>query len=81
MTSTGIIFEKKRHIYLYGRVSLLARVFCVFVCVFAKEHIFSDLSTLDALLHKAHSKVLLVIRYQGSTNGGGGGGWRRQGMG
>ena len=27
----------------------------------------SDLSKADALLHKTHSKVLLVLRYQGST--------------
>ena len=32
-----------------------------------KPHYVSDLSKLDALLHKTHSKVNLVIWYQGST--------------
>ena len=27
----------------------------------------SDLSKANALLHKTHSKILLVLRYQGST--------------
>ena len=43
---------------------------CVFVCVISnkstnkKPHV-SDLSKLDTLLYKTHSKVLLVLRYQG----------------
>ena len=52
-------------------------VLCVFVCVCVREisnqstskkpHYVSDLSKLDALLHKTQIKVLLVLRYQGST--------------
>ena len=45
------------------------RVLCVYMCVMSnqstskKPHV-SGLSKLDALLHKTHSKVLLVLRYQ-----------------
>ena len=65
-----------------GCVSLLARkcsvclCVCVCVCVRAcvisnqstskKPHL-SDLSKLDALLHKIHIKVFLLLRYQGLT--------------
>ena len=46
---------------------------CVFVCVISnqstskKPHHVSGISKLDALLHKTHMKVLLVLRNQGST--------------
>ena len=33
-----------------------------------KAHYVSDLNKFDALLYKIHNKVLLVLRYQGSTN-------------
>ena len=45
---------------------------CACVCVISnqstskKPHVW-DLSKLDALMHKAHIKVLLVVRYQGWT--------------
>ena len=32
-----------------------------------QETIVSDLSKLDTWLHKTHSKVLLALKYQGST--------------
>ena len=65
-------------IYIYMDVSVycLLGVLCVFVCVVCvistqstskKPHYVSDLSKLDLLLHKAHSKVLLVLRYQELT--------------
>ena len=46
---------------------------CVFMCVISnqstskEQHYVSDLSKPDALLHKTHIKVFLVIRYQGLT--------------
>ena len=64
--------------YLYGCVSLLAPEcavclsMCLRVCVISdqstskKSHV-SDISKFDALLHKTHIKVLLVLRYQGLT--------------
>ena len=65
------------NIYLYRCVSLLVPecVVCVGLCVCVllsqstgrKSHYVSDLSKLDALLHKTHIKVFLVLRYQGST--------------
>ena len=65
------------NIFLDGYVSLLvpecAVYFCVYACVISnqstskKPHYVSDLSKLDALLHKTCSKVDLVLRYQGST--------------
>ena len=47
--------------------------FCVFVYVISnqstskEQHYVLDVSKLDALLHKTHIKVFLVIRYQGLT--------------
>ena len=67
------------NIYLYACVSLLApvRAVCVCVCVCVcvvsnqntskKAHYRSDLSKLDPLLHKTHSKAFLILRYQSST--------------
>ena len=57
--------------YLYGFVSLLALVsrLCYVISnqsTSEKPHVL-DLSELEALLHKIHSKVLLLLRYQGST--------------
>ena len=46
---------------------------CVYVVTMSnqstseKPHYVSDPSKLDALLHKIHSKVVLVLRYQGLT--------------
>ena len=66
--------------FIYECVSLLAPecdvclcvcVCGVFVCVTSnqstskKTHYVSDLSKVDALLCKIHSKVFLVLRYQG----------------
>ena len=45
----------------------------MFVCVISNQstskklHHVSDISRLDALLHKTHIKVLLALRNQGST--------------
>ena len=69
------------NIHLNGCVSVLTpesavcACLCVSVFVYAisnwntskKMHYMSDLSNFDALLHKTHSKVLLVLRYQDST--------------
>ena len=65
------------NIYLYGCVGLLAPesavCLCVCMCVISsqstskKQYYVSDLSKLDALLHKTHSRVLLVLRYRGLT--------------
>ena len=64
------------NIYLYGCVSLLAPVCAVCLCMFVwyqirllakKPRYVSDLSKLDALLHKTHLQILLVLKYQGST--------------
>ena len=65
-------------IHIYMGVSLYwpLSVFCVFVCLClcvisnqstSKKPYVLDLSKHDALLHKTHSKVLLVLRYQGLT--------------
>ena len=65
------------NIYLYGCVSILPPECTVCVCVCScvcniksdtskKPYYVSDLSKLDALLHKTH-KVLLLQRYQGLT--------------
>ena len=65
------------NMYLYECASLLAPecvvCICVFVCVISNQstsknpHYVSDLSKRDAVLHKTHIRVLLVLRYQGST--------------
>ena len=65
---------------IYLRVSLLILLSteCVFVCVCDNSsegyqkpcHLCQTYSKLDAMLHKIHSKMLLVLRYQGSTSGG-----------
>ena len=63
------------NIYLCGCISVLAHecTVCVFVCVISNQstskklHHVSDISRLDALLHKTHIKVLLALRKQGST--------------
>ena len=62
------------NINFYECVSLLApeSVMCLCVCLrvrsnqnaIKKPHCVSDLSKLDALLHKTHIKVILVLRYQ-----------------
>ena len=61
---------------VYWPLSMLCVCVCVRVCVCVcvisnestskKPHV-SDFNKLDALLHKTHIKVLLVLRYQGST--------------
>ena len=65
------------NIYLDMCVSLLviACVLCIFVSVYGIVSVLSktmlsveNFSKFDALLHKTHSKVLLVLRYQGSTS-------------
>ena len=68
------------NIYLYECISLLAPGcdVCLCVCVFVfvcvcdiksgykqKPHYVSDLSRLDVSLRKIHSKIFLVLRYQG----------------
>ena len=46
---------------------------CVYVCVISNEstskrpHYVSDLSKFDAMFHKTHVKVLLVLSDQGLT--------------
>ena len=67
------------YIYMGGSVYWPMSVLCVFVCVRvfvcvwyqirvpAGNHIVSDLSKLDALLYKTHTKVLMVLRFQGLT--------------
>ena len=64
------------NIYLFGCVSLIMALECaVRVCVRVisnqstnkKQHCVWDLCKLDALLHKAHIKVLLVLRYHDLT--------------
>ena len=48
-------------------------VWCVSLCVWyqirvlVKNHSVSDPSKMDTLMHKTHSKVLLVLLYQDST--------------
>ena len=69
-------------IYIYMGVSVywplsVLHVFvcacvCVYVCVISNESTSKkpyvlDLSKLDALLHKTHINVVLVLRYQGLT--------------
>ena len=59
-------------IYLYECVSLLTPEYPVSLCVYQTEYqhkttYVSDLNKLEALLHKIHSKVLLVKRYKGSA--------------
>ena len=47
---------------------------CVYVCDIESEkqqkpcHSCQTFSIFDAMLHKTHNKVLLVLRYQGPTN-------------
>ena len=63
--------------YLYECVILptseCAVWICVSVCVMSNEstikrsHYVSNLSKFDALFHKTHVKVLLVLSYQGLT--------------
>ena len=61
------------YIYLYGCVSLQVPVYilCLCMCVISnqstskKTYYLSDLSKLDSLMHKTHSKVLLVLWYYG----------------
>ena len=64
------------NIYLYGRVILLvpecAVCLCLCLCDIKSEtsnhsNYVSDLSKLDNLLHKMHSNVLPVLRYQRLT--------------
>ena len=64
------------NIYLNGLVKLLLPRFvflCVFLCVcdimpeYQQNPHVSDSSKLDALLHKTHSKILLVLRFNGVT--------------
>ena len=64
-------------IYIYMGVPVYwcecAVYLCVYVCVISNEsaskrpHYVSDLGKSDALLHRTHIKVVLVLRYQGST--------------
>ena len=64
------------NIYLYGCVSLLvlecAVYVCVYVCIISNQSTskkpcyVSDLNKFNALLYKTHSKLVLVLRYQGS---------------
>ena len=58
-------------------VSLLVIVcvLCIFVSVYGIVSVLSktmlsveNFSKFDALLHKTHNKVLLVLRYQGSAS-------------
>ena len=64
--------------YLYGCITLLTSKCALCLCVLVSMCVISnqstskkpyvlDLSKHDALLHKTHSKVLLVLRYQGLT--------------
>ena len=60
--------------YLYLSIYWPLSVLCVCVCVYvisnqstSKKSQVPDLSKLEALLHKTHIKVLLVMRYQGLT--------------
>ena len=55
---------------VYWPMSVMCVLVCLRMCVISiqseKPHYVSDLSKVDALLHKTHIKVLLVLRYQGS---------------
>ena len=58
---------------VYWPQSVLCVCVCVCVCVWyqikapVKNRNVSDLSKLDGLLHKTHIKVLLVLKFKGST--------------
>ena len=63
----------KQVVLIYIRMSIGPYVCCVLLCVISNQstskklHHVSDLSKLNALLHKTHSNVLLVLWYQGLT--------------
>ena len=58
-------------LYIYMAECAFCRCLCVCVILnqstSKKPHFLSDLSKLDTFLNKTYSKVLLVLRHQGST--------------
>ena len=70
-----VLQEELNFIASKVQIHNLLSVLCIFVCVCMisnqstskKPDYVSDLSKFDALLHRTHIKIILVLRYQGST--------------